>query len=273
MFTKTGGSSRIFPRFYLLWRVWRGPAILKSMRADSLAHLDCHGYVLVRDVVGRGELAELAARLADALLSDRPAVLRSRGRTYGSRDLVALLPEVAALPRRPLLHELVAQVLGPRAGVVRALFFDKPPDRAWSLPWHKDRTIAVADNTLPSANFLRPTTKAGIPHVEAPESLLAEMLALRVHLDPMTPANGPLSVIPGSHRPGAPSPAPPVELHAAAGDVLAMRPLLSHSSSLPRAGNTAHRRVIHLELAPRPELPDGFEWHSFLPLAPAGRST
>jgi hypothetical protein len=223
----------------------------------------CDGYTLLPGVIDAAEIAALGGRLAAALELDQPSVLRSRGRTYGSRDLARLLPEVCEIPRRGVLWEFVAAVLGPHAGLVRALYFDKPPDRSWSLPWHKDRTIAVRDNTLPSTLFRRPTTKAGIPHVEAPESLLERMLTLRVHLDPMTADNGPLSVIPGSHRSTDEASAPPVELHAAAGDVLAMRPLVSHSSSLPRPGTTLHRRVIHLELAPSPDLPDGYQWQAF----------
>lgn len=158
------------------------------------------------------------------------------------------------------------RVLGERAGLVRALFFDKPPDRAWSLPWHRDRTIAVKDNRIPSNDFSKPTVKAGIRHVEASEEILAGMLTLRVHLDAMTADNGPLSVIPGTHLGDEQADAPPVELHAAPGDVLAMRPLLSHSSSLPSPGTTQHRRVIHLELAPSRQLPDGYQWHSYYPV-------
>jgi ectoine hydroxylase-related dioxygenase (phytanoyl-CoA dioxygenase family) len=213
----------------------------------------------------------LATRLVAALQAEQPSVLRSRGTTYGSRDLAALFPEVCELPRERVLRAFLHEVLGPRAGLVRALFFDKPPERSWSLPWHKDRTIAVKDNQRPSTVFGRPTLKAGIPHVEAPEEILAGMLTLRIHLDAMTSENGPLSVIPGSHQTvnleagdlEGDGGAAPVEIHAAAGDVLAMRPLLSHSSSMPREGNTRHRRIIHLEFAPTADLPDGYEWHSF----------
>jgi ectoine hydroxylase-related dioxygenase (phytanoyl-CoA dioxygenase family) len=186
---------------------------------------------------------------------------------YGSRDLISLWPEVCELPRQSQLRELLHLLLGADVGLVRALFFDKPPERSWSLPWHRDQTIAVIDNALPSSHFQRPTTKAGIPHVEAPQWLLERMLTLRIHLDPMTPANGPLSVIPGSHRLAEESQAAPVEIHCAAGDVLAMRPLISHSSSAPHADNALHRRIVHLEFAPLPALPDGYQWQWFLPVA------
>ena len=233
------------------------------MTAAPLDHLKQFGYALLHGVFGAAETCSLASRLSAALQASEPSVLRSRGQTYGSRDLIRLFPDVCDIPRQPILREFIAADLGPDEGLVRALYFDKPPDRAWSLPWHKDRTIAVKDKDLPTTIFKKPTSKAGIPRVEAPESLLTRMLTLRLHLDAMTAENGPLSLIPGSHVPEAEPIAPPVEIHADSGDVLAIRPLLSHSSSLPRAGTTMHRRIIHLELAPGGELPDGFQWHWF----------
>jgi hypothetical protein len=225
------------------------------------------GYTILHNVYNAEEIQSLTHRLTAALTADESSVLRSRGQTYGSRDLIRLLPEICDISRRPSLQQFISSIIGPRAGLVRALYFDKPPDRSWSLTWHKDHTIAVKRNDLPSAQFGRPTLKAGIPHVEAPESLLSTMLTLRLHLDPMTPDNGPLSVIPGSHLTSddatGNTAAEPVEIHADAGDVFAMRPLLIHTSSQSKPGTTLHRRVIHLELAPTPDLPDNYEWHAY----------
>lgn len=230
---------------------------------DSLDQLARDGYAMLTGIYGANEVQTLGERLTMALATEAPAVLRSRGQTYGSRDLIALFPEVCDISRQPGLANFLVETLGSSAGLVRALFFDKPPELRWSLPWHKDRTIAVARNDLPSSQFRRPTMKAGIPHVEAPESLLARMLTLRLHLDPMTADNGPLSVIPGSHV-ADDALSPPVELHAAAGDVLAMRPLISHSSSVHHDGVTLHRRIIHLEFAPERDLPDRYQWRWFV---------
>ena len=68
---------------------------------------------------------------------------------------------------RPLL-ELLSTTLGNNGGLVRALFFDKPPERTWSLPWHKDFTIAVRDHRSGSIHFTKPTVKAGVPHAKHP---------------------------------------------------------------------------------------------------------
>ncbi|PQO27724.1 phytanoyl-CoA dioxygenase family protein [Blastopirellula marina] len=227
------------------------------------------GYLMLPSVFSADETQRIGQRLMDDLTAHSgPAVLKSRERIYGSRNLLAASPWLCDLAHSPVLDELLRATLGENVGLVRGLFFDKPPDRSWSLPWHRDRTIAVKDNTLPTTSFKNPTLKAGIAHFEAPDQLLANMLTLRIHLDAMTAENGPLAVIPGSHLLDTAQEKHPIVLSAAAGDVLAMRPLLSHSSSMSQAGTAAHRRIVHLEFAADMALPDGIQWHDFLPLQP-----
>jgi ectoine hydroxylase-related dioxygenase (phytanoyl-CoA dioxygenase family) len=149
---------------------------------------------------------------------------------------------------------------------VRTLFFDKPPDRTWALPWHKDLTVAVRDNRLPSRAFGKPTLKAGVPHAEAPQQVLEQMVSLRIHLDDVSEENGPLKVIPGSHRTGKElrlGDTAPQSILVGRGDVLLMRPLLAHSSGHADADTKRHRRILHLEFAASKELPDGYCWYDF----------
>ena len=153
--------------------------------------------------------------------------MRSRDeRVYALRNLLEVFPDASQLCNRQPLTGLLREVLGENAGLVRGLFFDKPPERSWSLPWHKDLTIAVRDNHLAPAQFRHPTRKAGVPHVEAPRCVLESMLTLRIHLDDATEENGALRVMPGSHR--LAEVATQHEqvgtlMTARAGDVLAMR--------------------------------------------------
>ncbi|QDU74142.1 Phytanoyl-CoA dioxygenase (PhyH) [Bremerella volcania] len=229
--------------------------------------LEKDGYAMLPGVFSASQMQQLGTRLIAALEAHPgPAVLESRGRIYGSRNLLAAASWLIDLPHASQLAGVLRQTLGPEVGLVRGLFFDKPPERSWSLPWHRDRTIAVKDNTLASKHFHNPTQKAGITHLEASDTLLASMLTLRIHLDAMTEENGPLSVIPGSHLLDAAQERPPVVLSAQAGDVLAMRPLLSHASSMSKEGTTAHRRIVHLEFAASPALPDGVRWHDYVKL-------
>ncbi len=195
------------------------------------------------------------------------AIRGQEGAVYAARNLLQLCPEVAMFWRRSELPERLARVLGSEFGLVRVLFFDKPPGQSWALPWHKDLTIAVRDNRLPSPRFGKPTTKVGVPHVEAPVEVLQSMLTARIHLDAVTDENGPLKVVPGSHHAGKRlnvELAPPRALHAGRGDVLLLRPLVAHCSGHSHERTTRHRRILHLEFAASPRLPDGFAWHTFV---------
>ncbi len=237
-----------------------------AARLDAIAS---DGFVVVPAVLDASEAARLAADLSCALYgADEGLAMRSRaGTVVAARNVLDAFPAVATVWRRWPLVELLAAVLGSDVGLVRVLFFDKPPDRTWSLTWHKDLTIAVRDNKLASRVFARPTTKAGVPHVEAPGELLERMLTLRIHLDDVTDENGPLQVIPGSHRSGKQTEATdrqPAVVRARAGDVLAMRPLVSHSSASSLPGCGRHRRVLHLEFSGQRNLPDGYQWHKFV---------
>jgi ectoine hydroxylase-related dioxygenase (phytanoyl-CoA dioxygenase family) len=97
-------------------------------------------------------------------------------------------------------------------------------------------------------------------------AVLEDLIAVRVHLDDSGPDNGPLRVVPGSHRLGR---IPrdqqaalrlefgEVECHVPRGGALLMKPLLLHASS--KATGPRQRRVLHFLYGP-PELPLGLEW-------------
>jgi len=149
--------------------------------------------------------------------------------------------------------------------LVRILYFDKPPGQGWSLSLHRDKTIAVAQHHVPAEPFAKPTVKADVPHVEATEELLQTMLTLRIHLDPMCDANGPLVVVPGSHHDLSKTcDQASVPIHCGGGDVFVMRPLLLHGSRAPWPETKLHRRVVHLEVAPSETLPSPYRWNKFV---------
>ncbi len=98
--------------------------------------------------------------------------------------------------------------------------------------------------------------KAGAIYAHAPEWALSRIVALRVHLDASTADNGSLRVVPGSHRIGVLSDRTVMELVATndhveccvrRGGIIAMRPLIIHSSS--KARSEQPRRVRHIEYA------------------------
>ncbi|XZE20500.1 phytanoyl-CoA dioxygenase family protein [Pirellulaceae bacterium SH449] len=231
--------------------------------------LERDGYLLMPAAVGGESVEQLRDIFEEVFAEESGSILArsSRGHVYAARNLIDSIPEVVEVWQTGPMANLLRSQLGETFGLVRALFFDKPPERTWSLPWHKDTSIAVLQNDLPSTQFSRATLKAGVPHVIAPDEVLKSMLTLRIHLDEVTDENGPLRVIPGSHVSsdsdgvGAEK---AVTIFADAGDVLAMRPLISHSSGSSREGTKLHRRILHLEFAASDFLPDGYQWHRFV---------
>lgn len=232
-------------------------------------NLQRDGFCMLREAVDL-TLVETLLDACDRSFQDESLPVRarsSRGHVYAARNLIESIPEVISIWQNECLLKFLRDQLGDDFGLVRVLFFDKPPERTWTLPWHKDTSIAVQGNQLASTSFSRPTTKVGVPHVIACDRVLQRMLTLRIHLDSVTDENGPLRVIPESHISsdsiglGVES---AVAIHASAGDVLAMRPLLSHCSGPSAPDTCRHRRILHLEFAADHELPDGYGWHKFI---------
>lgn len=231
-----------------------------------LNSLESDGFSIVNGVYSPTEITRLMTTIDTALSKDQQGIKSSLGETYAARNLAKLAPSLAVDWQKPQLMDLLRQTLGPEFGLVRILYFDKHPNRTWSLPWHKDMTIAVRDNSLPTTHFAKPTRKSGVDHVEASTEVLQRMLTLRIHLDKVTLDNGPLEVARGSHLHGKKGDdrMDVVKVLVDAGDVLAMRPLLSHTSGSSTPGTSLHRRILHLEFAASRELPDGYQWHQFL---------
>jgi ectoine hydroxylase-related dioxygenase (phytanoyl-CoA dioxygenase family) len=229
---------------------------------DWLDTLEADGYALVPYVLSPGEIGELLAALERA----EGEAVRRRESVYAIRNLLESVPEVRALARSAAVRALVEPVLGPECFAVRGILFDKTADANGRVPYHQDLTIAVRERRE-VAGFGPWSEKAGVPHVQPPAEVLERMLTVRLHLDDCGPGNGPVQVVPGSHRAGRLSAEQARHWRKGrgavfacfdAGGALLMRPLLLHASSpaiLP-----AHRRVVHLEFA-ADDLPGGLEWH------------
>src|SRR3954454_20557270 len=109
--------------------------------------------------------------------------------------------------------------------------------------------------------------KHGVPHVRPPAAILEKVLAVRRHLDDSGEDNGPLRVLPGTHRRGilsdaeivATSKEEEVVCSARSGYAILMRPLVLHASSPARTSSA--RRVIHIEFASASLAPP-LQWHS-----------
>src|SRR4030095_767097 len=202
------------------------------------------GYSTFAGVLSHQECDLIARRVKNASTMGRA----------GARNLMSN-PVIADLAFDSRLLQLAADALGSKAQPFRATLFEKSGAANWHVLWHQDRALPMS-RRFESYEWGPCTTKAGGLYALAPAWALKTVLALRVHLDASTLSNGPLQVIPNSHKDGVLSPAAIQRLMSTRaaetctvgrGGILAMRPLLLHSSTKARCDEP--RRVIHIEYA------------------------
>jgi ectoine hydroxylase-related dioxygenase (phytanoyl-CoA dioxygenase family) len=215
----------------------------------GISKFEDEGYAVVNSGLNSGALSELSD-----LLDTSHA---------GERNLLDV-PLIRQLVRSNAVRELVERVLGVSCFAVRGILFNKAANANWKVAWHQDCMIAVTERK--EIRGWGPwSIKAGVHHVRPSADLMSRMLAFRVHLDDCENDNGPLRVIPGSHRRGFLSDTQikdwpkdnAITCIAKRGDAVLMRPLLLHSSTAANAPSS--RRVVHLEFA-ADELPAGVNW-------------
>jgi ectoine hydroxylase-related dioxygenase (phytanoyl-CoA dioxygenase family) len=138
------------------------------------------------------------------------------------------------------------------ARAIQAIAFDKTTAANWKVTWHQDLMFPFA-RAVTAEGYALPSQKDGVNYARPPRDVLAQLLAVRIHLDDCDETNGPLRVSPATHCLGIiPSAAiaETVARHgehaclAKAGEALLMKPLILHASS--QAIAPKHRRVLHL---------------------------
>ena len=207
-------------------------------------------------------------------------------RALPEQDLIPL-EQAAAAPHKPgvrldwndvfqeklgvnsRMAELVGDVM-PGSFPVRLVAFNKTPEANWSVPWHQDRVVAVAEqhDTDGFGNWSR---KAGIWHAEPPIELLENMLFARIHIDDTDEANGCLEIAQGTHvfglvpahqATGMAEQAPREICRAHRGDVLLVKALTLHRSL--SSASQLSRRALRVDYA-NTALPPPLEWSVSMP--------
>ena len=179
---------------------------------------------------------------------------------HGLRNADEKIESVRLLAESEEVRSLVQSILNGEVQMVRAILFDKTPDKNWLVTWHQDKTIAVKQKQ--DIDGWDPwSLKDGVYHVQPPESVLNYMVTLRFHLDDADENNGCLKVIPKSHEKGVLSQQQiddlvklnePVLCQVKAGDLIIMRPHILHAST--KSKEPKHRRVVHIEYIRKSEL-------------------
>lgn len=227
-----------------------------------LPEFESAGFEIIPELISASECERIAEDLTAAFVAEQNL---KKSRIAGVRNLLTANPLVRQLAVASSILATISKAAGHEVFPVRAIFFDKTPAANWTVPWHQDLSIAVAER-IDVLGFEGWSIKDDVQHVQPPVEILEAMVTLRLHLDECTASNGALRVIPGSHRKGKLtteqiaqlSKGRTVTCEVPKSGALVMRPLLIHSS-LPSA-LPSHRRVLHIEYAGC-KLPGGLKWH------------
>lgn len=221
--------------------------------------LERDGFEIIPHCLRISDVKALSAALDSAPLH------RSRA---GMRNVLQL-EAVRSLALDPLLLNFGRSALGEQALPFRATLFDKSPDSNWLVVWHQGTALPLRERR--DATGWGPwSVREGVICAHAPAAALEQVLAIRIHLDNSTTENGPLRVLPGTHKSGVLSDDAIHELslkvheivcEVPSGGILLMKPLLVHASS--KVLQSKRRRVLHLEYSSRPTFEGGLE----LPIA------
>ncbi|MGG7566331.1 hypothetical protein ACQ5SO_09235 [Rhodovulum sp. DZ06] len=212
--------------------------------------LEIDGRTWLRGALSEAQLAPFDSACA---LSERPGARMQAAAALGA----AIAPTAA-------LAALVREAL-PFARPVRAAVFAAGPSAPEAEPWRQDREILVAERAEVDG-FSNWSSKGGIWHVEAPESVLERMVVARVLLDDWDEAHGGRQFALGSHRAGAVSGAAAEEaaakcpwepIGARRGDVVLTKMLTLHRTV--SGAQTLPRRSVRVDYAAE-DLPEPLDW-------------
>jgi len=216
-------------------------ATLQGM-INICADFDSQGYTVVANAL-HADLLQLADTGCETETLSK-AGTRNLLRHEWARNIAQAISE----------HPEISTILPATAVPVQCTYFEKNLEKNWLVPLHRDLSIPVGSR-FDAAGWSGWSEKEGVQFVQPPRRVLESIVAVRVHLENNGIENGPLQVVPGSHRDGVED-GNRVTCEVPKGGALIMRPLLLHASSKLRSGT---RRVLHFLFGPA-NLPDQAEW-------------
>lgn len=214
-----------------------------------------HGFSIIDGVFTPAEMREALHLLSVADLDRTKA---------GARHVLSV-PVVRQVALDPRMVQIARRFVDAGATPFRATLFDKSGRANWLVVWHQDTALPLRER-IEQPEWGPWSTKAGVLYAHAPAWALEQVVALRVSLDDSLTINGPLRVLPNTHRRGVLSEqeieqlargTSAVDCTTTSGGVVAMRPLTLHASS--KAVEDRPRRILHIEYAPAVSLAPGID--------------
>ena len=203
---------------------------------------DSDGYVIVENLLSDLQVAELQSELE--ALSIQSA---------GTRNILEM-KWCQGIVDASVCHPEICDLLPQDPVAIQCIYFEKSEPRNWLVPLHRDSMFPI-DKKIDNQRWDSLSEKEGKQYGRPSNEILDKLVAVRIHLEANDAENGPLQVVPGSHKTDQDD-GERVTCFVPQGGALVLRPQLLHASSKVRKGI---RRVLHLVFGPA-FLPDGDKW-------------
>ncbi|PIY10840.1 MAG: phytanoyl-CoA dioxygenase [Flexibacter sp. CG_4_10_14_3_um_filter_32_15] len=220
-----------------------------------------NGFTILPNIYSSDEIEKISACIDE--IDTSKSTVRKSVDLFAIRQFLKENPEINNLIFTKKLKSILQKFAGNNFFVVKSIYFDKPQNSNWYVPYHQDLTISVDKKTeLEGFNYW--TVKQNQFAVQPPLQILENIITVRIHLDKTDENNGALRVIPKSHLKKTYKPQnidwkteSETICDVEKGGIMLMKPLLLHSSK--RTTNDKQRRVIHIEFSNQ-ELPKELNW-------------
>lgn len=211
--------------------------------------LNNNGYSLISNIYSIQEVNKILS-LIEIIDGNNSSLVKTKD-LFAIRQLLKVKPELSELLFNKNLIQLLNTLFSTKYFLTKAIYFDKPSNSNWFVPYHQDLSISV-DQKVELEGYTNWTFKKNQHGVHPPVKILENTVTIRIHLDDTTKNNGALKVSPKSHLKGIIrkeskdwNTSNEFICEVERGGVMLMKPLTLHASS--RSKNKTSRRVIHLE--------------------------
>ncbi|BAO77150.1 phytanoyl-CoA dioxygenase family protein [Winogradskyella sp. PG-2] len=156
-----------------------------------------YGYSIIDTFYSNEEIKGIISCLESNKLETKS--LSKSKKIYAIRQLFKAVPDLKNLVFNQKLINLITSLSETNPFLIKAIFFDKPPESNWFVPYHQDISISV-NKKVELNSYKNWTIKKGLYCVQPPHKILEKTITIRIHLDDTNKDNGALKIIPKSHQ-------------------------------------------------------------------------
>ncbi|AFM02582.1 Phytanoyl-CoA dioxygenase (PhyH) [Bernardetia litoralis DSM 6794] len=163
------------------------------MQNNKQKELSENGFTIFPSIYSSDEIRKITDFIAK--IDTTKSTVRKSVDLFAIRQFLKDNSEISKLVFTKNFKSIFQGFAGNDFFVVKSIYFDKPQNSNWYVPYHQDLTISV-DRKIELKGFNYWTVKQNQFAVQPPLQILENIVTIRIHLDETNENNGALRVIP-----------------------------------------------------------------------------